>query len=119
MFLLLALVLLVVLPSPWGFVGFGIALVCFGGEVVFWQRRVRGRRSVVGAQTLIGESGTVVSACRPTGQVRLSGEIWAARCELGADAGETVTVVGRSNLTLIVETTASESDSSTGPPAGD
>ena len=39
MFLLLALVLLIVLPSPWGFVGFGIGLVCFGGEVVYWQRK--------------------------------------------------------------------------------
>jgi membrane protein implicated in regulation of membrane protease activity len=119
MFLLLALVLLVVLPSPWGFVGFGIALVCFGGEVLFWQRRVRGRRAVVGAHTLIGEVGTVVSACRPTGQVRVSGEIWAAQCELGAGAGETVTVVGRSNLTLIVESTSRKSDNSTDVPAGD
>ena len=103
MFLLVALVLLLVLPSPWGFVGFGIALVCFCGEVLYWQRRVRGRRAVVGAQTLIGELGTVVLPCRPNGQVRLSGETWAARCELGADRGETVSVVGRDDLTLIVE----------------
>ncbi len=103
MFLLLALVLLIVLPSPWGFVGFGIALVCFGGEVLYWQRRVRGRRAVVGAHTLIGEVGTVVSPCRPSGQVRVSGEIWAAKCELGADRGDSVVVVDRRNLTLIVE----------------
>jgi membrane-bound ClpP family serine protease len=118
-FVLLALVLLVVLPSPWGFVGFGIALVCFGGEVLFWQRKVRGRRAVVGADTMIGEVGTVVSACRPTGQVRVLGEIWAAQCELGAGAGDTVTVVGRRNLTLIVEGTSERSDSSTGVPARD
>lgn len=103
MFLLLALVLLLVLPSPWGFVGFGIGLVCFGGEVLYWQRRVRGRRSVVGVQTLIGEVGTVVTSCRPNGQIQVSGEIWAAYCELGADLGETVAVVDRRNLTLIVE----------------
>ena len=106
MFLLLALVLLIVLPSPWGFVGFGIGLVCFGGEVVYWQRRVRGRRAVVGAHTLIGEVGTVVSPCRPHGQVRVSGEIWAAHCELGADRDETVTVVDRRKLTLVVESTS-------------
>jgi membrane protein implicated in regulation of membrane protease activity len=102
-FLLLAVVLLLVLPSPWGLVGFAVGLVCFGGEVLFWHRRVRGRRALVGVQTLIGESATVVSSCRPTGQVRVSGEIWAAHCELGADPGETVAVVGRSRLTLIVE----------------
>jgi membrane-bound ClpP family serine protease len=106
MFLLLALVLLFVLPSPWGFVGFGIGLVCFAGEVSFWQRRVRGRRAVVGAQTLIGQVGTVVTPCRPTGQVRISGEIWAARSEVGVDRGDTVTVVGRNELTLIVEPAA-------------
>ena len=103
MFLLVALVLLLVLPSPWGFIGFGIALVCFAGEIAFWQRKVRGRRATVGAHTLIGELGTVVSPCRPDGQIRLSGEIWAAHCELGAAPGDTVTVVGRRNLTLIVE----------------
>ena len=68
-FLLVALVLLFVLPSPWGFIGFGVGLVCFAGEVSFWQCRVRGRRSVVGAHTLIGETGTVVTSCRPSGQV--------------------------------------------------
>ena len=112
MFLLLALALLVVLPSPWGFIGFGIALVCFGGEVLYWQRRVRGRRSVVGAQTLIGELGTVVSPCRPDGQVRVSGEIWAAHCERGAGRGETVTVVDRRQLTLIVEGASGEGERS-------
>ena len=107
MFLLLALVLLLVLPAPWNLVGFGIGLVCFGGEVLYWQRRVRGGRSVVGAHTLIGEVGTVVSPCRPLGQVRVSGEIWSAHCESGADLGETVTVVGRRKLTLVVERASS------------
>jgi membrane-bound ClpP family serine protease len=108
-FLVVALVLLLVLPSPWDSVGFVIGLACFGGEVFYWQRRVRGRRAVVGAHTLIGQVGTVVSPCRPSGQVRLSGEIWAADCELGADWGETVAVVGRRNLTLIVERTSRDS----------
>lgn len=112
MFLLLAIALLVVLPSPWGFIGFGIALVCFAGEVVFWQRKVRGRSSVVGAHTLIGEVGHVVSPCRPTGQVRVAGEIWAAECESGADLGETVSVVGRRDLTLLVEPVSSASEGS-------
>jgi membrane protein implicated in regulation of membrane protease activity len=35
--------------------------------------------------------------------VRISGEIWAARCSAGADVGEEVRVVGRDGLTLLVE----------------
>jgi membrane protein implicated in regulation of membrane protease activity len=102
-FLLVALVLLFVLPSPWNVVGFAAGLACFAGEVVFWHRTVHGRRAAVGAQTLIGEVGVVVSSCRPTGQVRLLGEIWSARCDAGADPGDAVEVVGRRELTLVVE----------------
>jgi membrane protein implicated in regulation of membrane protease activity len=103
MFVLVAVVLLFALPHPWNVVGFAAGLACFAVEVVFWNRTVRGRKAAVGAQTLIGESATVVSRCRPDGQVRLSGEIWAARCEDGADPGDTVVVVARQGLTLVVE----------------
>ena|SRR6516225_1194048 len=102
MFVLLAIVLLLLLPSPWNQVGFVVCLVLFLGEVYFWHRRVRGNRKVVGAHTLIGAQGTPVSVCRPDGQVRVRGEIWAARCDDGADPGDPVTVVGRDELTLIV-----------------
>jgi membrane protein implicated in regulation of membrane protease activity len=102
MFVLLAIVLLLLLPSPWNLVGFVVCLVLFPGEVYVWHRKVRGNRKVVGAQTLIGAPGTVVSVCRPDGQVRVRGEIWAARCDQGADRGDPVTVVGRDELTLIV-----------------
>jgi membrane protein implicated in regulation of membrane protease activity len=102
-FVLVAFVLLFALPHPWNLVGFAAGLVCFIGEVLFWNRTVRGRRAAVGAQTMIGESATVVSPCRPTGQVRLSGEIWTARCDGGADPGDIVRVVAREGLTLVVE----------------
>jgi membrane-bound serine protease (ClpP class) len=105
MFLLVALVLLLVLPWPWSLVGFLIALVLFCGELFFWNRRVRGRRSEVGAQTLIGRQAVVVSACRPRGQVRVQGEIWTARCDAGSDPGDAVEVVGRDGLTLVVQHT--------------
>jgi membrane protein implicated in regulation of membrane protease activity len=102
-FVIVALVALLVLPSPWNIVGFAAGLVCFLGELAYWHRRVRGHRIAVGADTLVGEMGTVVSACRPDGQVRISGEIWAARCETGVDAGQEVAVVGRRKLLLLVE----------------
>ncbi len=107
MFLLVAIALLLVLPWPWNLVGFGICFFLFLGEIAFWNTRVRGRRARVGAQTMIGQRATVVSACRPDGQVRLLGEIWHARCADGADEGDTVVVTARDRLTLVVERDAS------------
>ncbi len=110
MFLLLAIVLLLVLSAPWNVIGFAGALVCFSGELAFWHRKVRGRPAVVGVDALIGEIGSVVSACRPFGQGRVSGTIWAARCDAGAAPGESVRVTGRRRLTLVVEKVAADAD---------
>ena len=103
MFLILAFVLLIFLPSPWGLVAFTICLVLFFGELLFWNRTMRGRRKVVGAQTLVGREAEVLAPCRPTGQVRIGGEIWEASCDAGADSGETVRVLEVRGLTLLVE----------------
>jgi membrane-bound serine protease (ClpP class) len=102
-FLLLGIVLLIFVPSPWNLVSFTACLILFFGELLFWNRTMRGRRKVVGAQTLVGQEGEVLAPCRPTGQVRIGGEIWEARCEDGADARETVRVVAVRGLTLLVE----------------
>jgi membrane protein implicated in regulation of membrane protease activity len=102
-FFLAAIVLAFVLPSPWNWVGFGVCLALFAGEVGFWQRKVRGQKKVVGRETLIGATALVVVACRPDGQVKLGGETWAGRCEEGADRGEKVTVTAVDELTLVVE----------------
>jgi membrane protein implicated in regulation of membrane protease activity len=102
-FLILAFVLLIFLPSPWGLVAFTICLVLFLGELLFWNRTMRGRRKVVGAQTLVGQQAEVLAPCRPTGQVRIGGEIWEARCDDGADTRDTVRVVEVRGLTLVVE----------------
>jgi membrane protein implicated in regulation of membrane protease activity len=101
-FLLLGLALLVVLPSEWKAPVFLLCLGLFVGEIVFWSRRVRGIPKGVGDETLVGSKATVVTACRPDGQVRVAGEIWKARCAEGADPGETVVVTGRDDLRLLV-----------------
>jgi len=101
--LIVAIVLLLVLPSPWNLVALASGLILFIGELLFWNGTVRGHRKVVGPQTLLGKTATVVSSCRPDGQIRVAGEIWAARCESGADVGDTVTIVGRTELRLDVE----------------
>ena len=105
MLFIVAIALLLFLPSPWNVYGFGIALVLFFGEAWGWNHSMRGRRKVVGGQALIGMQASVVLPCRPTGQVRVGGELWQARCEAGADPGDTVRVVDRDGLTLIVEPT--------------
>ena len=45
----------------------------------------------------------VVLACRPTGQVRLNGELWEATCEAGADVGDETVVRAIDGLALIVD----------------
>jgi membrane-bound serine protease (ClpP class) len=103
MFLLAALAVLLILDSPWNLIVSGACLVGFAGEVGFWNMKVRGRKRQVGAEALIDAEGTVLTPCRPLGQVHVLGERWEARCAEGADPGEKVRVVGIEGLTLTVK----------------
>jgi membrane-bound serine protease (ClpP class) len=97
------LLALFVVPKPWGLVLVAAAAVVEVGESFFWLHLSRRRRIQMGAETLIGATAQAASDCRPLGQVRLHGELWGARCQAGASAGDTVRVVGREGLTLLVE----------------
>ncbi len=101
---LLAGIVLAILfvPSPWEAPVILVALVWEIVQVVLGFRWSQRRRARVGAEALIGSEATVASACRPEGRVRVRGELWAARCEEGADAGEKVIVRGLDGLTLVV-----------------
>jgi membrane-bound serine protease (ClpP class) len=103
MFFVVALVVLLLLPSPWNVIGCVVSLVLAVLEVAYWKRVVGTYRVRAGAETLLGAHATVVRPCRPRGQVRVNGEIWEATSASGADRGDEVTVVGREGLTLIVE----------------
>jgi membrane-bound serine protease (ClpP class) len=103
MFLIAALVVLLILDSPWNLIVSGACLVGFAGEVGFWNLRVRGKRKQVGVEALIDAEGTVLTPCHPIGQVLVVGERWEARCAEGADPGERVSVVGVEGLTLTVK----------------
>jgi len=103
MLIIVAIVLLIVLPGPWNLVAFAIGLALGIVELFAWNHTVKRQRRVVGAQTLIGRDAVVVSECRPEGQVRIDGELWAARCDDGAGPGEHVTIVSRHRLELTVE----------------
>jgi len=106
MLIILAIALLLLLPSPWSFVGFFVVFGLWLVELLLWNRTVKHRRKAVGAQTLIGREAVVSAPCRPIGQVRLDGEIWAARCNAGASPGDRVRVIGRERLMLVVEAAA-------------
>jgi membrane protein implicated in regulation of membrane protease activity len=102
----LAVILLLLLPTPWNVIGFIVVLPIWVLELMAWNRTVKHRRKAVGAQTLIGKDAVVSMPCRPVGQVRLDGEIWEARCDAGASQGDRVRVIGRDGLTLVVEAAA-------------
>ena len=92
-----------VLPSPWGIVavaGGGALDVAESLILLRWSRR---RRAATGAEALVGEAAVVVTPCRPLGQVRVRGELWAARSSSGADPGQDVVVRGLDGLTLLVD----------------
>jgi membrane protein implicated in regulation of membrane protease activity len=101
--IILGFVLLLVLPAPWNWLGLAV-LALSAVEIYVWHRTVRGTKKVVGPDAFIGRHGVVLSSTLP-GQIRLDGEIWEARCDRPARAGDTVRVAGHDGLTLIVETT--------------
>jgi membrane protein implicated in regulation of membrane protease activity len=103
LFVLALIAALLWLPSPWSYVAvIGAALVEVGEIAVFiWYSRRR--RATTGAEALPGMRGTVIETCRPIGQVRVAGERWRARCDEGADPGDTIVVEALGpDLTLIV-----------------
>jgi len=103
--LLLGAILLAifVLPSPWGIVAIvvgGTLDVAESVALLWWSKR---RKAVTGAQALVGRKAIVVTPLRPLGQVRVAGELWAARSESGADPGDEVVVREVDGLTLLVD----------------
>jgi NfeD-like C-terminal, partner-binding len=88
--LLIALALAVfVLPSPWGLVAVVIGATLELAETtlfIWWSKR---RKASVGVESL--------------GQVRVSGEIWKARCAGGCDPGTSVVVRRIDGLVLEVD----------------
>jgi membrane-bound serine protease (ClpP class) len=103
-FLLLALLLLLLLPEPWGAVAGLAALALFGLEVFYFYRRMRGVKVVTGVENLVGAVGTTVEPLEPKGHVRVQGELWEAHAHQAVPAGTRVRVVALDGLTLEVET---------------
>jgi membrane-bound serine protease (ClpP class) len=103
MLVVLAIVGLFLLPSPWGVVAVAAAVAVELLEIAFWRRFLRRYRVRVGPETLVGMRAVVMQPCEPVGLVRIRGETWNARSSAPVSAGETVTVSGIDGLTLLVE----------------
>ena len=103
MFLVIALLLFLVLPSPWNVVG-GLACVAVGiAEVTYWQRRMRREKVQTGVEHLVGATGEVAERLAPSGHIRVLGELWEARSSSELAPGTRVRVVAVHGLTLEVE----------------
>jgi membrane protein implicated in regulation of membrane protease activity len=107
MALTVAIVLaLIFLPWPWNLAMILGGLAIEVGELAWGLSLARRWKPRTGAEAMIGETAIVVSSCRPLGEVRVQGELWRARCDEGADAGETVRIDRIEALTLVVSRTA-------------
>jgi membrane-bound serine protease (ClpP class) len=105
--LLAILIVIFVSPSPaWDVVVLAVACVLEVVEIGIlrrWSKRLdRGTKRTTGSEAMIGEHAQVVEPCHPTGTVHLRGELWKARCDAGADTGDTVEVKAVDGLTLVV-----------------
>jgi membrane protein implicated in regulation of membrane protease activity len=92
-----------VLPSPWGLIAIAVAGIWEIAQTLYAIRWSQRRRARVGAEALVGVGARVVTRCSPSGRVAVGGEIWNARCEQGADVGDSVRVRGVQGITLLVE----------------
>jgi membrane protein implicated in regulation of membrane protease activity len=92
-----------VLPSPWGIVAVFAGGVLDVAESVVLLRWSKRRRAATGADALIGLAAVVVTPSRPVGQVRVAGELWAARSATGADPGAEVVIRGVDGMTLLID----------------
>jgi len=103
MFLLLALLLFIVVPSPWNVIGAVVSGGLFIVEVVYWQRRMRHEKVQTGVENLVGATGEVTEVLAPSGKVRVLGELWQARSSSELAPGSPVRVVAVHGLLLEVE----------------
>ena len=92
-----------VVPQPWGIAVIAGAIGIEVLETLVWMRVLNRLPKRAGPETLIGAGGRIVEPCRPVGTVRVNGETWRARCEVGADRDAPIRVRARDGLTLIVE----------------
>jgi membrane protein implicated in regulation of membrane protease activity len=101
-FLLSLIVGLVALDGPLRWLVIGAGALVEVGEATLMIRLSRRGRPAVGTEALVGRRAIAATDCAPDGQVRIDGEIWAARCDGGCRKGDAVTVTHVVGLMLVV-----------------
>ena len=81
------------LDGIWRFVALIPLALLEIAEITLWLR-LRKLRSITGAEAMVGARGKAVSDCRPTGQVRVKGQLWRAEALEPVAAGDDVEVAG-------------------------
>jgi membrane-bound serine protease (ClpP class) len=107
-------------PSPiTGLVEVELGLLIVFGVIIGLYIRwvigpVRRRSKLTGSEAMIDKMGIAITDLKPTGEVRVNGEIWRAETVLGEIAkSEQVQVKSIKGLTVIVEKVQKSNDSST------
>jgi membrane protein implicated in regulation of membrane protease activity len=104
----IGIILAVIFLDGWVRVAVIGALIIFEAiEISIWLRW-RKKRSITGAETVIGSQAVVLTECRPSGQVKFRGQVWGANCLQGAGVGETVVIRRVDGVKLEVEPAANE-----------
>ena len=103
MFLVLAILLFFLLPSPWNVIGGLASIACGVFEVVYWRRRMKREKVQTGVEQLVGATGEVTERLAPSGHIRVLGELWEAHSSSELPPGTRVRVVAVHGLTLEVE----------------
>ena len=83
-------------------IGFGLITVV----LVRLAMRARKRKSLLGADALVGFDATAMESLSPSGHVLVEGEIWRATANQTVPAGTTLRVVGHDQMLLYVEPVA-------------
>lgn len=97
-------------PSPWNVLLVVAAALFEAAEVWFWVWWTRRRSPVVGAEALVGAIALATTPLDPSGRVRVAGELWQARSDPAAEAGERVVIQAvEPDLTLVVSPERKES----------
>jgi membrane-bound serine protease (ClpP class) len=108
MFLLLALLLLIFVPSPWNVIGALVTGAVFVFEVAYWQRRMGREKVQTGVENLVGATGEAAERLAPSGHVRVLGELWEANSSSELPQGARVRVIAVHGLVLEVEVLEAE-----------
>lgn len=84
-------------------IGSAIASAALTFFVVGAAIKARQRPPATGAEQMLASQGTVIDWSGESGNIRIHGEVWAARASAALKPGDTVRVASRDGLTLVVE----------------